>query len=70
MVLRLIKFTVLGLLLQLPLLCSTKAPNREVLYVFGDSYSDSGAGYLDGNGPTAVVYLATSLGVRCSDRER
>jgi phospholipase/lecithinase/hemolysin len=26
------------------------------LYVFGDSYSDIGAGYIDGNGPTAVFY--------------
>ena len=33
------------------------------LYVFGDSYSDSGAGYVDGNGPTAVVYLARGLGI-------
>ena len=33
------------------------------LYVFGDSYSDSGAGYVDGNGPTAVVYLARELGL-------
>ena len=32
-----------------------------MLYVFGDSYSDSGAGYVDGNGPTAVVYLAQRL---------
>ena len=32
------------------------------MYVFGDSYSDTGAGYLDGNGPTAVAYLATRLG--------
>jgi phospholipase/lecithinase/hemolysin len=32
-----------------------------ILYVFGDSYSDSGAGYVDGNGPTAVVYLAQRL---------
>jgi phospholipase/lecithinase/hemolysin len=31
------------------------------MYVFGDSYSDSGAGYIDGNGPTAVVYLAQRL---------
>lgn len=31
------------------------------LYVFGDSYSDSGAGYVDCNGPTAVVYLARGL---------
>ncbi len=33
------------------------------LYVFGDSYSDSGAGYVDGNGPTAVVYMAHELGL-------
>jgi phospholipase/lecithinase/hemolysin len=32
------------------------------MYVFGDSYSDTGAGYLDGNGPTAVAYLAQRLG--------
>jgi phospholipase/lecithinase/hemolysin len=50
-------------LLQLPLLCGAQARNWEALYVFGDSYSDSGAGYLDGNGPTAVVYLAASLGI-------
>lgn len=34
-----------------------------LLYVFGDSYSDSGAGYVDANGPTAVVYLAQRLGI-------
>ncbi|GAB3390057.1 SGNH/GDSL hydrolase family protein [Lysobacter fragariae] len=33
------------------------------LYAFGDSYSDSGAGYLDGNGPTAVAYLAKQLDI-------
>jgi phospholipase/lecithinase/hemolysin len=32
-----------------------------MLYVFGDSYSDTGAGYVDGNGPTAVAYLAKRL---------
>ncbi len=31
------------------------------LYVFGDSYSDMGAGYLAGNGPTSVAYLAKRL---------
>jgi phospholipase/lecithinase/hemolysin len=31
------------------------------LYVFGDSYSDSGAGYVDADGPTAVVYMARRL---------
>jgi phospholipase/lecithinase/hemolysin/predicted GH43/DUF377 family glycosyl hydrolase len=63
MVLRQIKFMVFFLLLQMPLLCCAQARNWEALYVFGDSYSDSGAGYLDGNGPTAVVYLAESLGI-------
>jgi phospholipase/lecithinase/hemolysin len=32
-----------------------------MLYVFGDSYSDTGAGYVDGNGSTAVAYLAQQL---------
>jgi hypothetical protein len=34
------------------------------LYVFGDSYSDMGAGYIDGNGPTAVAYLGWLMGLR------
>ncbi len=34
-----------------------------MLYVFGDSYSDSGAGYIDADGPTAVVYLARRLSI-------
>lgn len=34
----------------------------KAMYVFGDSYSDIGEGYLDGNGPTAVAYLAKELG--------
>jgi dienelactone hydrolase len=33
------------------------------MYVFGDSYSDTGAGYVDGNGPTAIAYLAEHLGL-------
>lgn len=33
------------------------------MYVFGDSYSDIGRGYVDGNGPTAVAYLAKRLGL-------
>ncbi|AXC14684.1 Phospholipase/lecithinase/hemolysin [Acidisarcina polymorpha] len=36
-------------------------PPYTMLYVFGDSYSDTGAGYVDGNGPTAVAYLAECL---------
>ena len=42
------------------------APNPHpytMLYVFGDSYSDSGSGYVDSNGPTAVAYLAQRLGI-------
>ena len=35
-------------------------PSR--MYVFGDSYSDLGEGYLDGNGPTAVAYFARRMG--------
>ena len=33
------------------------------LYVFGDSYSDIGAGYIDGNGPTAAAYLGWLMGL-------
>ncbi|HEV2709252.1 MAG TPA: SGNH/GDSL hydrolase family protein [Edaphobacter sp.] len=40
----------------------TKSAPIHRMYVFGDSYSDIGEGYLDGNGPTAVAYLAQRLG--------
>ena len=33
------------------------------LFAFGDSYTDSGAGYVDGDGPTAIVYAARELGL-------
>lgn len=33
------------------------------LYVFGDSFSDMGARYVDGDGPTAVAYLAQLMGI-------
>ena len=39
----------------------TKMPPYTALYVFGDSYSDSGSGYIDTNGLTAVAYLAQHL---------
>src|SRR4029079_392756 len=39
------------------------APRYSRLYVFGDSYSDIGAGYIDGNGPTAVAYLGWLRGL-------
>jgi phospholipase/lecithinase/hemolysin len=41
---------------------TTKPEPIHRMYVFGDSYSDIGEGYLDGNGPTAVAYLAQRLG--------
>lgn len=40
-----------------------QAASFDRMYVFGDSYSDVGAGYVDGNGPTAVAYLAERLGM-------
>jgi cholinesterase len=42
---------------------AAEARTWTALYAFGDSYTDSGAGYVDGNGPTAVVYLAQRLGI-------
>ena len=44
---------------------SSTAADRPIkqIFVFGDSYSDTGNGYLDGNGPTAVVYFAERLGI-------
>jgi cholinesterase len=48
------------LLLLVAKMADAQTPYR-MLYVFGDSYSDSGAGYIDADGPTAVVYLAQRL---------
>ncbi|SEF68678.1 Phospholipase/lecithinase/hemolysin [Bryocella elongata] len=50
------------LLLAATLWSSSHAQVVTRLIVFGDSYSDIGRGYLDGNGPTAVAYLAQRLG--------
>jgi phospholipase/lecithinase/hemolysin len=47
-----------GLLVQA---AGAEARPYSMLYVFGDSYSDTGSGYVDGNGPTAVAYLAMRL---------
>ncbi|MDA1235481.1 MAG: SGNH/GDSL hydrolase family protein [Acidobacteria bacterium] len=44
-------------------LCSAQSAPYDRIYVFGDSYSDTGAGYVDGNGPTAVGYLAQRMGL-------
>ena len=51
-----------SLAVVLSLTVSPQVSPVDRLYVFGDSYSDSGAGYVDGDGPTAVVYLARRLG--------
>ncbi len=50
-------------LLTLVLAISAQAAPVGRLYVFGDSYSDLGAGYVDCDGPTAVAYLAWNLGL-------
>jgi len=44
---------------------ATSAPTTTFsrMYMFGDSYSDIGAGYIDGNGPTAVAYLGWLMGL-------
>jgi len=54
----------LGLLSVSVLAAPVKPATAKIdrMYVFGDSYSDIGEGYLDGNGPTAVAYLAKRLG--------
>jgi len=46
------------------LLLAQTAPSFDRIYVFGDSYSDTGAGYVDGNGPTAVAYMAEKMGLK------
>jgi phospholipase/lecithinase/hemolysin len=48
-------------LLVVPAVAQTTPYTR--MYVFGDSYSDIGAGYVDGNGPTAVAYLGWLMGL-------
>jgi len=58
-----IRVPVVGLLLSAALCCGAQTHRWNSLYVFGDSYSDSGAGYVDGNGPTAIAYAAQDLGI-------
>ena len=52
----------LCLFAALPIVTRSVSSSVKRLYVFGDSYSDIGAGYVDGDGPTAVAYLANHLG--------
>ena len=61
----------LALAIVSPLLAQSAATSGSTtrysrLYVFGDSYSDIGAGYIDGNGPTAVAYLGWRMGLQVS----
>ena len=65
---RAIATLLLALAIVSPLLAQSAAPSGPTtrysrLYVFGDSYSDIGAGYIDGNGPTAVAYLGWLMGL-------
>lgn len=57
------RYLLLLLVVMSPAIGFAQSKPYTQLYVFGDSYSDSGAGYVDGNGPTAVVYLAQRLGI-------
>ena len=59
----------LALAIVSPLLAQSAATSGPTtrysrLYVFGDSYSDIGAGYIDGDGPTAVAYLGWLMGLQ------
>jgi phospholipase/lecithinase/hemolysin len=57
------------LLLMSPVICAaslraqTAARPYTQLFVFGDSYSDTGAGFRYADGPTAVAYLAQQLNI-------
>jgi phospholipase/lecithinase/hemolysin len=70
------RFTLAATLLLTAATLTAQSPNKPLqpqkpliaapynqFYVFGDSYSDSGSGYLDTNGPTAVAYLAQHLDI-------
>ncbi len=59
-----LKFWLSALVLSCTTAAFAAAPAKiDRLYVFGDIYSDQGEGYLDGNGPTAVVYMAQRMGI-------
>jgi hypothetical protein len=60
----LLAFAIVGALLTQAAATSEPTTRYSRLYVFGDSYSDIGAGYIDGNGPTAVAYLGWLMGLQ------
>jgi len=55
--------TLLLLAAILPAQTAAKPRPYTALYVFGDSYSDTGAGFPYADGPTAVAYLAQYLNI-------
>jgi phospholipase/lecithinase/hemolysin len=57
------KLTLLALLLAATLPAQTTPHPYTALYVFGDSYSDTGAGFPYADGPTAIAYLAQRLAI-------
>jgi phospholipase/lecithinase/hemolysin len=59
----LLTLAIIGSLLAQSAATPVQTTRYSRLYVFGDSYSDIGAGYIDGNGPTAVAYLAWLMGL-------
>jgi hypothetical protein len=59
----LLALAIISPLLAQPAATSAPTTGYSRLYVFGDSYSDIGAGYIDGNGPTAVAYLGWLMGL-------
>lgn len=60
----LLALTIAGPLEAQPAATPTPTTPYSRMYVFGDSYSDIGAGYIDGNGPTAVAYLGWLMGLQ------
>ena len=60
---RLFVFILLGQLAGFTLNAAETKSSWRMLFAFGDSYTDSGAGYVDGDGPTAIVYVARDLGI-------
>ncbi len=59
---RLVRFAAFLLLSAITLAAHAAEPIKR-MYVFGDSYSDIGRGFLDSDGPTAVAYMAQRLGL-------
>ena len=65
----LLALTIVGPLEAQPAATPTPATPYSRMYVFGDSYSDIGAGYIDGNGPTAVAYLGWLMGLQVASSQ-